>query len=160
MKCLLKLLFLFGLVVSSSGLALGASYKPEETECLARTLYYEARGEPISGIIGVAYTVINRVKLSSYPNTICGVVRETRDGACQYSYWCSHRFDIPGEDSGYKTSLAIARYVLNADNHVYDPTHGAIYYTEKGLKPEWAKHFRNYIIIGRHKFYFERKEYP
>ena len=41
---------------------------------LARAVYSEARGEPYVGQVAVAAVVLNRVKNSSFPNTISGVI--------------------------------------------------------------------------------------
>ena len=41
---------------------------------MAHVVYSEARGEPYSGQVAVAAVVLNRVKSSSFPNTIAGVV--------------------------------------------------------------------------------------
>ena len=37
-------------------------------------VYGEARGEPYAGQVAVAAVVLNRVKSSSFPNTIAGVI--------------------------------------------------------------------------------------
>ena len=46
--------------------------------CLARNVYYEARGEPEKGKLAVAKVTLNRVSSSRFPNTICDAVYEQR----------------------------------------------------------------------------------
>src|SRR5271165_1168972 len=45
---------------------------PKQAKCLATTIYGEARGESVKGMIAVAYTVVNR----AVDKTICKVVLE------------------------------------------------------------------------------------
>ena len=47
-----------------------------DTVCLALNLYHEARSERTAGMWAVGDVTINRVKSSSFPNTICGVVTQ------------------------------------------------------------------------------------
>src|SRR5882672_3004751 len=44
--------------------------------CLARNVYFEARGEPEAGQYAVAEVTMNRKASGRYPNTVCGVVYE------------------------------------------------------------------------------------
>jgi N-acetylmuramoyl-L-alanine amidase len=131
-----------------------------DIECLARNDYYEARGEPIEARIGIANVVLNRVRHRRYPNSICGVIHEIRDGACQFSWYCSHRFSHQTDVKAWRMSLTIAKMVLDKDRRIYDPTHGALYYVEKAANVAWTKGFKDYVTLGNHRFYFERKEYP
>src|SRR5919106_4678476 len=43
-------------------------------DCLARNVYYEARGEPIAGQYAVAEVTMNRKASPRYPKTVCEVV--------------------------------------------------------------------------------------
>ena len=43
-------------------------------DLLARLVHGEARGEPYTGKVAVAAVVLNRVKSSSFPNTVAGVI--------------------------------------------------------------------------------------
>ena len=47
-----------------------------ELYCLAQNVYFEAKSEPLAGQYAVADVVLNRVKDTRYPNTICEVVKE------------------------------------------------------------------------------------
>jgi len=42
--------------------------------CLARNVYFEARGEPVAGQYAVAEVTMNRRASGRYSNTVCGVV--------------------------------------------------------------------------------------
>ena len=47
-------------------------YKSAQQACLARGIYFEARGEPVRGQAAVGQVILNRVKNPAYPSTICG----------------------------------------------------------------------------------------
>jgi len=46
----------------------------QEMLCLAKNVYYEARGEPAAGQIAVAEVTMNRLASGRYADTLCGVV--------------------------------------------------------------------------------------
>ena len=103
-----------GIFTSSS--SSGSSSNSSNLNLLARVVYGEARGEPYSGQVAVAAVVLNRVKSSSFPNTISGVVYQAgafdavRDGQINLS---------PNS-----TAIKAAQDALNG----WDPSYGAIYY--------------------------------
>ena len=72
-----------------------------EWACLTEALYFEARGESISGIFAVAEVIANRRDSKKFPNSICGVIKQGshRKNACQFSYKCD----------GHKRSLSMKR---------------------------------------------------
>ena len=47
---------------------------PKEVSCLADAIYFEARGEPVSGQEAVAQVILNRTVSGIYPRSVCGVV--------------------------------------------------------------------------------------
>ncbi|WP_253201077.1 cell wall hydrolase [Sphingomonas quercus] len=47
-----------------------------EQKCLAASVYFEAKGEPLGGQLAVAETVLNRAHSGRFPTSICGVVRQ------------------------------------------------------------------------------------
>ena len=48
----------------------------DESFCLAKNVYFEARNQPLAGQLAVVSVTINRVNDKRFPNTICGVVYE------------------------------------------------------------------------------------
>ncbi len=62
-----------GIFNSSGNSNSSNSTSSSDLNLLARTVYSEARGEPYAGQVAVA-VVLNRVKSSSFPNTIAGVI--------------------------------------------------------------------------------------
>ena len=51
-----------------------AEFEQRERRCLATAIYFEARGEPVSGQVAVGQVIMNRVRSPLFPQTICGVV--------------------------------------------------------------------------------------
>ena len=47
-------------------------FRHTEATCLAKNMYYEARNQGLAGQLAVSLVVMNRVKDSRYPNTVCG----------------------------------------------------------------------------------------
>ena len=58
----------------SSGSGGNSSYSSSDVYLLAKCIYAEARGEPYIGQVAIGAVVLNRVKSSSFPNTIAGVI--------------------------------------------------------------------------------------
>ena len=61
-----------GIFTSSTGG--GSSNSNSDLNLLAHLVYSEARGESYRGQVAVASVVLNRVKSSSFPNTVAGVI--------------------------------------------------------------------------------------
>ena len=120
--------------------------------CLARSIYWEARGEDAAGIEAIAHVVMNRLGHEGFPDTICEVVRQGREeGACQFSWWCDGRADDAQEDAAYSAAKEIARKVLNKQTP--DRTGGALYFHRKDVAPKWSEEYLRTVEIGDHVFY-------
>ena len=71
---------LITLPLSKAEVILNTAYKTvkatnAEIMCLAKNIYYEARGEPLHGKIAVAQVTLNRVThRTQFEASICGVV--------------------------------------------------------------------------------------
>ncbi len=125
----------------------------EEIECLALTIYFEARGEPDEGKIAVGHVVMNRAQNSLFPEKICSVVRQggIERYRCQFTWWCDGRSDRPRDWSAWERSKALARSVFWEDSK--DPTQGALWYHAESVIPSWRNKLRQGPKIGRHIFY-------
>ena len=121
--------------------------------CLAAAVYYEARGEPRTGQLAVAQVVINRVKSSNYPNTICGVVfqNEQMRNRCQFSFACDGKPERPRPGRTWRAALKIASQFQNGKT--YQPVIEATNYHADYVRPKWSKEMRRIRKIGRHIFY-------
>lgn len=116
-----------------------------EIQCLARNVYFEARGEGQRGMQAVAHVTMNRVQSRQFRRTICGVVYQPS----QFSW--TRRPSTPRGDL-WQQSLNVARAVYNRLDSD-DITHGATYFHARSARPNWAARFRRTISIGAHVFY-------
>ena len=123
--------------------------------CLARTIYWEARGEAIVGMEAIANVVMNRLGHEGFPNAICAVVRQGHEqGSCQFSWWCDGASDQAKEDESYATAKEIARKALNLQ--LRDRTGGALYFHHRNVTPGWSAEYSKTIEIGEFLFYRPR----
>lgn len=119
----------------------GSSSRNSDVNLLAHLIYAEARGEPYTGQVAVGAVVLNRVKSSSFPNSIAGVIYQP--GA----------FDVVSDGqinySPNSTAINAARDALNG----WDPTYGCIYYFNPNTATSKWIWSRPYVItIGSHRF--------
>ncbi|WP_191060704.1 cell wall hydrolase [Geminicoccus harenae] len=120
--------------------------------CLARTIYWEAKGEGEAGMTAVAAVVMNRLADPAFPKTVCAVVTDGRENAtCQFSWWCDGRPDDVEEPEPYAQAVEIARRALN--QQIDDPTDGAVNFHLDTVHPDWADEFVRTATIGAHLFY-------
>jgi N-acetylmuramoyl-L-alanine amidase len=122
-------------------------------QCLALTIYHEARGESHVGQLAVGNVVMNRTRSGIFPADVCNVVRQggQRLHACQFSWWCDGLSDRPRDAAAFSASLALAEKIY--DGCAADPTNGALWYHTVGLKTAWSKSFGRGQRIDNHVFY-------
>ena len=117
-----------------------------ELLCLAKNIYYEARGEPVQGKIAVAQVTLNRVThRTEFDANICGVVYARN----QFS-WTHERHREPRGDA-WLEAQAIARAVLQGT--AYLPNFRALYFHNQTVKPQWSRTKELVSRIGNHTFY-------
>jgi len=124
----------------------------KETNCLAENVFFESRGEPISGQVAVAMVTINRLRSDQYPKTICKVVHEVQvSGTCQFSWTCDKvkRRRPAGEE--WKDAMAIA--IAIQEGLLTDLTRGATHFHNTQVQPQWANVRQTMAKIGGHVFY-------
>jgi spore germination cell wall hydrolase CwlJ-like protein len=120
--------------------------------CLARSIYWEARGEGDAGMGAIANVIMNRVGQEGFPNTICGVVKQGHEqGTCQFSWWCDGRSDDATEEESYSQAKEIARKALN--RQLKDRTGGALYFHNRELAPNWSRGYIRTVEIGELVFF-------
>ncbi|MGF1551825.1 MAG: cell wall hydrolase [Paracoccaceae bacterium] len=129
----------------------GAAPLDDPLSCLARTVYWEAKGEPRQGQIAVAHVVRNRVESDDHPDTYCEVVKQGAKGRCQFSWWCDGKDDAAREAEPFEEAREVARLVLNGEAE--DPTAGSTFFHARRVQPAWTREAKRIGTIGRHVFY-------
>jgi spore germination cell wall hydrolase CwlJ-like protein len=108
--------------------------------CLARSIYWEAKGKSSADMEAVASVVMNRLGHEGFPDTVCAVVKQGSESKnCQFSWWCDGRPDTVQEATQYAIAKEIARKALN--KQLNDRTNGAMYFHDRNVKPDWAKKY-------------------
>lgn len=125
-----------------------------EVECLARNIYFEARGEPKLGQVAVAFVTRNRVNAKQWPNSVCGVVYDRNKRGCQFSWTCDGRNHVVRNPTSWAVALDIATQVLSNQIH-QDPTLSAVFYHNQHVAPGWSRAptIRRTVRVGNHTFY-------
>ncbi len=130
----------------------GAEPLDDAITCLARSIYWEAKGEGAAGMEAVANVVMNRLGHEGFPNTVCEVVMQGQErGSCQFSWWCDGLSDDVQEEKAYEIAKEIARKALN--RQLTDRTDGAMYFHQRKVNPDWSSKFINTVAVGKHIFY-------
>lgn len=124
--------------------------------CLSEALYFEARGETVKGQFAVAEVILNRVKSSRYPSTLCGVIKQGtgRKYQCQFTYTCDGHKEIIAEPKAFERVSKVAR--ASIDSGGSGLTAGATHYHTTSVRPSWARTFTKTARIGVHIFYRDR----
>lgn len=137
---------------------LSAMSKPKggkQWQCLTEALYFEARGETLKGIFGVAEVILNRVDDRRYPSSVCKVINQGTGERyrCQFTYTCDGRPENMRDDRAHALVGKVAKLML--DGAPRKLTRGATHYHTKSVNPKWAKVFPRTTTIGYHHFYKE-----
>lgn len=108
---------------------------------LSRLVYAEARGESYTGQVAVAAVVLNRVKSSSFPNTVAGVIYQ------------SGAFSVVNDGQINLTPNSTAKKAAQDAINGWDPSYGALYYFNPNTATSswiWSRPLT--VVIGNHRF--------
>ena len=136
-----KTLTALGMSESSSSSNATGSYSDADVQLLARLIYGEARGESYVGQVAVGAVVMNRIKSSSFPNTMSGVIYQ--------------RYAFTAVDDGQinLTPNATAKKAAQDAMNGWDPTYGALYYYNPATATSsWIFSRKTTVTIGNHVF--------
>jgi len=168
-KAVLAFVLFLGLIVAIFGFALRTVFAHQDVKrelvrethkqnltCLARNVYFEARGEPIAGQYAVAEVTMNRKASGLYPATVCEVVHQQNWDSIRRRYvgafsWTE--LDSLPEPSGEEWERAwdVAEAVYYG--RAAPKLRGALFFHATYIKPDWAKEKHRVARIGRHVFY-------
>lgn len=126
--------------VATSSNSSGVSYN-DQLWLLAKTIEAESEAEPYIGKVAVAAVLLNRVSNSQFPNSLSGVVYQSRA--------------IESVENGRmriqpsRESLNAARDALNG----WDPTYGCLYFWNPYKKvSKWIWTRKIIVQYGNHVF--------
>lgn len=118
---------------------------------LLKIVEAEASGEDVTGRMLVANVVLNRVKSGAFPNTIEGVVYQTKGGKAQFSPVATGKIERVRVSE--TTVEAVERALCGED-----PSQGALYFVAPAYaNPDSLQWFRNSLtmlfVYHGHEFY-------
>ena len=113
---------------------------------LSRIISAESRGEPLLGQIAVGNVILNRVESSQYPDTVEGVVFDTKYGVQFQPVSNGTIYDAPAS-----SSLVAAKLCLEGTDVVGE----SLYFFSPALSAgRWiVSNATYYTTIGGHQFY-------
>ena len=143
-------------VSSKSGIQFSKSWldaKPKakgnaQWKCLSEALYFEARGETVKGQFAVAEVILNRVKSTRFPSSLCGVINQGTGlkYQCQFTYTCDGQAENIHNPAAYVRVSKVARAIMDGKSPVL--TNGATHYHTTAVRPRWAKVYTKTARIG------------
>lgn len=128
-------------VTSTNSKSSASGSNSSDVNLLSHIIYGEARGEPYSGQVAVGAVIMNRVKSSSFPNTIAGVIYQK--GA----------FDAVSDGQINMVPDSTAKKAAQDAYNGWDPSYGAIYYFNPSTATNkwiWSRPLT--VTIGKHRF--------
>jgi N-acetylmuramoyl-L-alanine amidase len=124
--------------------------------CLTLNIYHEARGEPDTGQLAVAYVTLNRARRKKMD--VCDVVVEpyqfswTTGGVMmRTSGWTLMPHMVPTDRKALDKAVQIAKLAMS--QKLEDPTQGALFYHATYVSPYWKSSMTEIAAIGQHVFY-------
>lgn len=128
-----------------------------EYSCVVRNLYHEGRGE---GLVGQAYivkTVLNRVRDTKHPHSVCKVIYQNKQFSWTHQI-PKHKQRVPSKTTSEKELLkqleALSTVVIWLDRLGWDFTQGSQFYHSVNVKPRWDyTKLEKTEVIGNHVFY-------
>ena len=127
--------------IFSSNSSTSATNSNSDLNLLSHLVYAESRGEPYSGQVAVASVVLNRVKSSSFPNSVAGVIYQ------------SGAFSVVSDGQINLEPNSTARKAAQDAMNGWDPSYGAIYYFNPNTATSgwiWSRPLT--VVIGNHRF--------
>jgi spore germination cell wall hydrolase CwlJ-like protein len=123
--------------------------------CLIVNNYWESRGESDIANMMVMSVVYNRVLDKRFPDTICGVVFQSK----QFSWLSDGKSDKVKDVKQYKRLYKLAEeFLLNRELFV-KLSEGITHYHTTAISPYWSRSDKmQYVMtVDNHKFYKWRK---
>lgn len=130
-----------------------AAIDARQHACLSQAIYYEARGESQRGQVAVAEVIVNRVRSSAYPSTICGVVYQGshRATGCQFTFTCDGSLRHRPRGRAWDRAQRVATAVMLG--YTRPVTGSATHYHTTAVDPVWSAGLVETTRVGTHIFY-------
>jgi spore germination cell wall hydrolase CwlJ-like protein len=124
---------------------------PSEQACLTEAIYFEAGSTNDAGRRAVGEVILNRASDPRFPHSVCGVVKQTYNGSCQFSYRCDGIADDYRSAAVKAASDQMATTLLA--NRGDDITNGALFFHAAWAAPGWFNTLDKRGQFGGNIFY-------
>jgi spore germination cell wall hydrolase CwlJ-like protein len=141
---------------------------PKQLACMAKNIYYEAKGEPFNGQAAVARVVMNRVN-HGFGSNPCNViyqatyVEKTNDDGdmykaklCQFSWVCANKGEPNKNSQSYLQAKEIAYDVMAYNAYEDVVPKSTLFFHNISVMPSWP--YQQVKKIGNHIFYSKQKK--
>ncbi len=159
-KAALAFAAFFSLIAGALIFALNATYSHRDAaaarvrdfharslDCLARNVYYEARGEPSAGQYAVAEVTMNRKASPRFPKTVCEVVYQKEAFS-----WTGLGVLEPPAGAAWLRANQVAEDVYY-QRRPRTLQGNVLHFHAAYVRPEWSAEKQRVARIGRHVFY-------
>jgi N-acetylmuramoyl-L-alanine amidase len=116
-----------------------------DTLCMTKNIYHEARGEGVEGMQAVALVTLNRARQQD--KSVCDVVYAPK----QFSWTNTAKGRNKPLTSNVNEAHTVAVQAMSGA--LDDFTGGATHYHTKTVKPVWRKALDKVAVINNHIFY-------
>lgn len=128
-----------------------ANATSSQVKCLAKAMYFEARGGQEKDLINIGNVVLNRTKHGSFPTTVCKVIADKKH-AIQFP-WYYNGLSVRDFNTYSKIeSLAGELYDSYERGTRVDTVKGAVFFHAKRINPGW-NYTRLSVNDTLHKYY-------
>ena len=117
-----------------------------QLECLATGIYFESKGEPLSGQLAVGHVIANRAESGRFPDSYCGVLFQRG----QFSFIRGRALpNAPRSSRHWLNAVAVAK-IVDQELHK-SPVGNALFFHARHVSPRWR--LKRVASIGNHVFY-------
>lgn len=116
-------------------------------DCLATSVYFESKGEPLKGQLAVAQTILNRTASGRFADTVCGVVRQP--GQFSFVHHGGSMPTAPRASAAWQKAVAIAKIARDGLWKQVAPE--AMFFHARRVSPGWGK--IRVASLGNHIFF-------
>lgn len=107
--------------------SVGIKYTAGDLDLLSRLITAEAQDQSYNAQVAVGAVVVNRVKSSSFPNSISDVINQRTNGCYEFTTVLNGSINKPAQSNAVKAAYA----ALNGN----DPTNNALFFYD-GIAPK------------------------
>lgn len=128
-----------------------ANADSSQISCLAKAMYFEARGGDSKEMLNIGNAVINRTEHKAFPTTVCKVIAD-RKYACQFPWYCKG-LSVRDQSTYNKIKeLAESLYRSQIQGTRVDTVNGAVFFHARTINPGW-KYRKVPVNDSLHRYY-------